>query len=429
MFRRAAVATALGLLAACSLVPGYESPDTGAPAAWQESGQGAGVWPDAAWWKGFGSPELDGLIADAAAGNLDLAAAVSRVLESEAQAKIAGAPQYPSLDAGAGVSRSKQPNLGGSTFGGSTFGGRGAQTFYNASLSAAYEVDLWEKNRAAADAAVQRVRSSQFDQETVAITLDSNVATTYFQILSLRDRVRLAEDTLKSAEGILDLLERQRRVGTVSDLEVAQQRTAVATQRAAIPALVQTERQAIHALAILLGRNPEGFAVESKSLDEARLPAVGWAEGGRRGDVEALGASLRGEIAEVRGEIAELRGQVSGEIAELRGEVAGILRKQIVANLGMAMAVTGMVVAAAHLVHVGRVIRDKAHGIMVSPGIDPETQGHLGFEPARTPQQALEMAFAIAGSDARGAVLRHGGDVLPLVTGNGKTAGKSNRPA
>lgn len=77
-------------------------------------------------------------------------------------------------------------------------------------------------------------------------------------------------------------------------------------------------------------------------------------------------------------------------------------------------------VAAAHLVHVGRVIRDKAHGIMVSPGIDPETQGHLGFEPARTPQLALAMGMAITGPDARVAVLRQGGNVLPLVTGNAK---------
>jgi nickel-dependent lactate racemase len=78
-------------------------------------------------------------------------------------------------------------------------------------------------------------------------------------------------------------------------------------------------------------------------------------------------------------------------------------------------------VAAAHLAHVGRVIRDKAHGIMVSPGIDPETQGHLGFEPARTPQKALKMALAIAGPNARVAVLRHGADVLPIVQTNSKT--------
>ena len=77
-------------------------------------------------------------------------------------------------------------------------------------------------------------------------------------------------------------------------------------------------------------------------------------------------------------------------------------------------------VAAAHLVHVGRVIRDRAHGIMVSRGIDPETQGRLGFEPAPTPQNALRRAFEIAGPDAKVAVLHHGGDILPLVRINQK---------
>ncbi|PYV15328.1 MAG: nickel-dependent lactate racemase [Acidobacteria bacterium] len=72
-------------------------------------------------------------------------------------------------------------------------------------------------------------------------------------------------------------------------------------------------------------------------------------------------------------------------------------------------------VAAAHLVHVGRVIRDRARGIMVSPGIKAETQRHLGLEPARTPQEALDKALAIVGRDAKVAVLHHGGDVLPIV--------------
>ncbi|MGE5326251.1 MAG: nickel-dependent lactate racemase [Deltaproteobacteria bacterium] len=72
-------------------------------------------------------------------------------------------------------------------------------------------------------------------------------------------------------------------------------------------------------------------------------------------------------------------------------------------------------VAAAHLVHVGRVIRDKARGIMVSPGIQPDVQRHLGFEPARTPQEAFEKALSLTGPNATVAVLRHGGDVLPVV--------------
>jgi lactate racemase len=71
-------------------------------------------------------------------------------------------------------------------------------------------------------------------------------------------------------------------------------------------------------------------------------------------------------------------------------------------------------VAAAHLAHVGRVIRDVARGIMVSDHIPPEVQKRVGFKPAPTPDEALKMAFAIAGKrQARVVVLRHGGDVLP----------------
>lgn len=79
-------------------------------------------------------------------------------------------------------------------------------------------------------------------------------------------------------------------------------------------------------------------------------------------------------------------------------------------------------VAAAHLVHVGRVIRDRARGIMVSPGIRPGVQRRLGFQRASTPQKALEKAFELAGHSASVALLRHGGDVLPLITGTSRSA-------
>jgi len=75
--------------------------------------------------------------------------------------------------------------------------------------------------------------------------------------------------------------------------------------------------------------------------------------------------------------------------------------------------------AAAHIVHVGRVIRGRARGIMVSPGIDPQTQRHLGFEPVRTPQEALHHALGLAGPAAKVVVLRQGGHILPVVGAGG----------
>lgn len=79
-------------------------------------------------------------------------------------------------------------------------------------------------------------------------------------------------------------------------------------------------------------------------------------------------------------------------------------------------------VAAAHLAHVGRVIRDRARAIMVSNGIKRDVQRKIGFETAATPQEALDMAFAMASPAARVAVLQQGGHVLPLV--NNSTTGR-----
>lgn len=72
-------------------------------------------------------------------------------------------------------------------------------------------------------------------------------------------------------------------------------------------------------------------------------------------------------------------------------------------------------VAAAHLAHVGRVIRDRARAIMVSKGIPRDVQRKIGFEPAASPQEALELAFGMAGRNARVVALQQGGHVLPLV--------------
>ncbi|MDD3707617.1 MAG: nickel-dependent lactate racemase [Aminobacterium sp.] len=70
---------------------------------------------------------------------------------------------------------------------------------------------------------------------------------------------------------------------------------------------------------------------------------------------------------------------------------------------------------AAHISHVGRVIRDKGRGILVSDGIDKETAEKIGFMWAPSAQKALDMAFELKGKDASVVVLKNGGDILPLL--------------
>jgi len=70
---------------------------------------------------------------------------------------------------------------------------------------------------------------------------------------------------------------------------------------------------------------------------------------------------------------------------------------------------------AAHLVHVGRVIKEMATGILVSTGISKEETERLGFAYARDPREALERAFSMTGRNAKIAVLQRGGEILPVI--------------
>jgi len=72
--------------------------------------------------------------------------------------------------------------------------------------------------------------------------------------------------------------------------------------------------------------------------------------------------------------------------------------------------------AAAHLVHVGRVIKERAKGIMVTAGISKEETERLGMRYAQNPQEALEMALSLMGREAKIAVLQRGGEILPQIT-------------
>ena len=71
--------------------------------------------------------------------------------------------------------------------------------------------------------------------------------------------------------------------------------------------------------------------------------------------------------------------------------------------------------AAAHLVHVGRVIKERAKSIFVSQGISKEEKERLGFIHAETPQEALDIALGLLGRDAKVAVLQRGGEILPVI--------------
>jgi multidrug efflux system outer membrane protein len=261
------------LIDACSVGPAYQRPQVALPSQWHEStgsvtdgtAAASSVWPAADWWHGFGSAQLDELIAEAERSNDDLAGAIARVREADAQVRVAGAPLLPSLDLGATASRERAQVTG-----------AGPKVFnaFNPVLSASYELDFWGKNRALRDAARAAASASRYDQQTIALTVISSVATTYFQALELRDRIQVAQRNLDNGAKILQGFEAERSAGTATGLDVAQQATTVAVLNAALPPLLQQFRQTVHALAVLIGKTPESVDVEIGTLTSLSSPTI-----------------------------------------------------------------------------------------------------------------------------------------------------------
>jgi multidrug efflux system outer membrane protein len=265
---------AFGLTACGLLGPHYKRPDIPPPQAWRNaSAVDAAAWPSAQWWQQFNSLTLNDLMTQAQAANDDIAAAIARIQEADAQVRIAGAPLLPSLDAGAQGTRQRakttiltppaQLSSRPATF-----------NSFNAQLSASYQLDFWGRNWALRDAARMAALATRYDRVTVELGVMTSVATTYFQALELRDRLKVAQDNVASARDILKGLQLEAQVGVITALDVAQQETTVATLEAAVPPLQQQLAQTIDALAILVGKQPEAVDVASGTLADLTVPQV-----------------------------------------------------------------------------------------------------------------------------------------------------------
>jgi NodT family efflux transporter outer membrane factor (OMF) lipoprotein len=234
------------------------------PAFEQPAESGGAPWPDGTWYHGFGSQELDSLVALAQDNGLDVVAAAARVKQADARARQAGAALLPQVDAVGTVTR----------FAGGAHGATGHETDWSALISASYEVDFWGKNRAASNSAKALANASRADLTTVRITLSNAVATSYFQVLSLRERIALARLNLEAAQGILHFTEARYDAGSIGAAELAAQRAAVATSELIIPQLQQQEVEALGALALLVGHTPEGFTVVGDRLEALAEPPL-----------------------------------------------------------------------------------------------------------------------------------------------------------
>jgi len=242
------------------------------PASFSHSG--STETPDR-WWTALGSPVLDDLVETALDENLDLRAAWARLDQARALGATARAPRRPQVDASIGANRFRQVFL----FGGAA-SGMPANAFYRSqydvSVSAGYELDLWNRMRYSVMAANRDTAARRSDLEAMAMTLVASITETWVNALEQRRQLEVLQDQILAGETFLELIELRLGQGMASALDVYQQRQQVASTRANIPLIRSALALLENRLNTLLGNPPGTLRLSGHTLPTlSELPDTG----------------------------------------------------------------------------------------------------------------------------------------------------------
>lgn len=175
-------------------------------------------WPHERWWREFGSPELDSLMAIALKENIGLKVAVARLRQAQALVRVEGARLLPFLDAAAGLETGR--------FSEHSFNvalrGEDFVSAFITPLSLRYQFDFWGKNRAALEAALGEAAAEKAEQAEVLLQLTSTIARSYIKGMALRQQLDLAHAMVELRRELLNMDETRLRVGLDSADQVKQ---------------------------------------------------------------------------------------------------------------------------------------------------------------------------------------------------------------
>lgn len=253
---RGAVLLGLAMFTAgCNVGPKYTRPAAPVPPAFRGaddavvSSDPKTSLGDEKWAQVFHEPELQQLIGTALKNNFDVRIAAQRVLEAEAQVKIARSQQFPQITGGgSGLGAEFPGTLGSSIESPLTFGGY--------TLSFAWTPDFWGIYRKQTQAARDQMLAQEWAQRAVRLSLVQQVASTYFQLRDLDQQLAIAKQTAQVRQDSVSLTRTLEQGGAapLSDVRQAEQLLYTATNQ--IPLIEQQIQQDENALQLLLGQNP-----------------------------------------------------------------------------------------------------------------------------------------------------------------------------
>ncbi|WP_250455940.1 efflux transporter outer membrane subunit [Caballeronia sp. ATUFL_M2_KS44] len=257
-------------LSGCLLGPNYSRQPVETPATYRFAATEVSDTANTEWWKQFQDPVLDQLIETALANNKDVKIAAARVEQFMGQFVTTRSALFPQISAGADASRQRASRAGAVQL------PPGFGPVYNQfelSVSAAWELDLFGRNRRLTEAARANLLSSEEGRRATILSLVASVASSYLNLRSLDRQLDIAKATTQSRAESVHVFTLRFEGGEVSQMELAQSQSEYEASLATIPQIETQIAQQEDALSVLLGSNP-GPIVRGLDLGALATPVI-----------------------------------------------------------------------------------------------------------------------------------------------------------
>lgn len=205
-----------------------------------------------AWWKGFGDPLLDSLIAQASAGNYDLRLAARRLEMSRLQMRQAKSAYWPTVAASAGWTKDRT-----SAYDGTQPTRSSTIDYFSAGLSAQWEIDVFGRIRSQVKSAGYDAKASEADYAAAMLALCAQLAENYVSLRAAQQQLDVARSLSVMEDSVLQIAVIRHDCALASGLDVAQARTVLYSTEASVPSLETTVATTINAIILLLGDSPD----------------------------------------------------------------------------------------------------------------------------------------------------------------------------
>ena len=266
-------AVMLALTGGCLVGPNYVRPPAPSTPAFKELGDWKPAQPNDAvsrgkWWEIFGDPKLNALADQVDLSNQNVQFAEARLRQAEALVEQSRSGLWPTLALSASATRSRAPNIAGSTTNTSS-----VVNVYNMPLTASWAPDLWGSVRRTIEGNIANAQTSAANVANARLLAQSQLAINYFNLRVLDARKQLLDTTVAVYQKSLELTRNRYNAGVAARVElVLAEQQLKSTQAQAIDVGVQ-RAQVEHAIAILIGKPPSDLAIQSEIAD-LTIPAI-----------------------------------------------------------------------------------------------------------------------------------------------------------